>query len=88
MEAGAWVYRNFDIVSGIAFMPDSGHNYAQAPYQECTEEEYENLVSRMPVDIDWGRLSEFEKEDQTVGTKSYACLGDKGACEMVDLTRN
>jgi ribonucleoside-diphosphate reductase alpha chain len=86
MEAGAWVFRNFDIVSGISFLPYSGHSYAQAPYEECTEEQYIELLASMPEHIDWTQLSNYEKEDQTVGSKTYACSGD--ACEVVDLTKD
>jgi ribonucleoside-diphosphate reductase alpha chain len=84
MDAGAWVFRNFDIVSGISFLPYSGHSYAQAPYEECTEEQYVELLGEMPEHIDWTTLSNYEKEDQTVGSKTYACSGD--SCEVVDLT--
>lgn len=82
MEAGAWVYRNFDIVSGISFLPHSGHSYQQAPFEECTKEEYEQLLSTMPEEYDWSRLSEFEKEDCTVGMQVFACLG-KETCDML-----
>lgn len=83
MEAGAWVYKNFDIVSGISFLPFSGHNYKQAPYEEVTQEEYVELLGVMPEHIDWKLLSKYEKEDQTIGAKEYACSGD--SCEIVDL---
>lgn len=83
MEVGAWVYRNFDIVSGIAFLPKTQHSYQQPPYEECTKQDYEELLAQMPSEYDWTRLSEFEKEDRTVGTQVFACTGDK--CELVDL---
>ena len=88
MDVGAWVYRNFDEISGIAFMPHSGHaghSYKQLPYQECDKEEYEEFLAKMPKDVDWSRLKDFEDEDHTAGPKSYACTGEKGACEIVDL---
>lgn len=84
MEVGAWVYKHFDEVSGISFLPYSDHSYRQAPYQDCTKEEYETLVAKMPKDINWSALSNYEKEDNTVGNQTYACSGDK--CEIVDLT--
>jgi ribonucleoside-diphosphate reductase alpha chain len=86
MEAGAWVYKNFDIVSGISFLPYSGHSYQQAPYEEVLEDAYIELLGNMPEHIDWTRLSDYEKEDQTVGAKTYACSGD--SCEVVDLTKD
>lgn len=82
---GGWVYENFDEVSGISFLPHSDHSYKQAPYQECTKEEYEELLQKLPVDIDWSRLGEYEKEDNTAGTQTFACSGD--SCELVDLTK-
>jgi ribonucleoside-diphosphate reductase alpha chain len=80
MEVGAWVWENFDIVSGISFLPFSEHTYRQAPYQDIDEETYNAAVSEMPV-IDWTKLREFEKEDNTTGSHEYACAG--GACEIV-----
>jgi ribonucleoside-triphosphate reductase (thioredoxin) len=84
MEVGAWVYKNFDDISGISFLPHSDHSYRQAPYQDCVKEDYELLSSRMPKNIDWSLLANYEKEDTTAGTQTYACSGDK--CEIVDLT--
>ena len=83
MEVGAWVYSNFDEVSGVSFLPHSDHTYAQAPYQEITKDEYELMVSTMPVGTDWGRISEFEDRDNTVGSQTMACAA--GVCEIVDL---
>ena len=82
---GGWVYENFDEVSGISFLPHSDHSYRQAPYQDCTKEEYEELLAKLPTDIDWSRLGEYEKEDNTSGTQTFACSGD--SCEIVDLTK-
>ena len=83
MEAGAFVYKHFDEMSGVSFLPHSDHTYQQAPYQECTKEVYESALAVMPVDIDWTRLSEFEKEDTTVSSQTLACSG--GSCEIVDI---
>ena len=84
MEVGAWVYKNFDEVSGISFLPHSDHTYQQAPYQDCTQEEYEAALARLPQSIDWSEMVSYESEDNTKGTQTYACSGDK--CEIVDLT--
>ena len=83
MDVGAWVYKHFDEVSGISFLPFSDHTYAQAPYQDCTEDEYENMLTKMPVNVNWSRLQEFEKEDTTSGGRELACTA--GVCEVVDL---
>ena len=83
IEVGAWVYKNFDMISGISFLPYSDHSYKQAPYQECDEEEYNAMVAKMPTDIDWNELSKYEVEDNTRGSQEYACTGDK--CEVVDI---
>lgn len=86
MDVGAWVYKHFDEVSGISFLPYADHSYRQAPYQDCTKEEYEALLEKMPKGVDWSLLSKYEKEDNTVGNQTFACSGDK--CEVVDLTRS
>ena len=83
MDVGAWVYKNFDDISGISFLPHSDHTYAQAPYQEISKEDYKELHGKMPTSIDWSKLADFEKEDTTSGSKELACTAD--ACEMVDI---
>jgi ribonucleoside-triphosphate reductase (thioredoxin) len=84
MEVGAWVYKHFDEVSGVSFLPHSDHIYQQAPYQEVSEREYKDAVALMPELIDWAKLREYEKEDTSKGTQTFACVG--GSCEIVDLT--
>jgi len=83
MEVGAWVYKHFDEVSGISFLPHSDHSYAQAPYQDITEKEYQKLQKQMPSTIDWSLLQNYEKEDTTTGSKELACSA--GVCEVVDI---
>jgi ribonucleoside-diphosphate reductase alpha chain len=85
MEVGAWVYKHFDEVSGISFLPHSDHSYKQAPYQEVTKEEYDALVAKMPKNIRWEDLSFYETEDGTSGTQTLACTSD-GNCEIVDIS--
>jgi ribonucleoside-diphosphate reductase alpha chain len=84
MEVGAWVYKHFDEISGISFLPHSDHSYKQAPYQECTKIAYTALAVEMPKNVDWSLLKNYEKEDSTKGTQTFSCTGDK--CEIVDLT--
>lgn len=84
LDVGAWVYRHFDEVSGISFLPHSDHSYQQAPYQDCTRGDYETLLSVMPDAVDWSKLSEYETEDSTKGSQTLAC--SSGVCEIVDLT--
>ena len=84
MDVGAWVYKHFDEVSGVSFLPHSDHIYRQAPYQDCTKEEYQELLKKMPTDVDWSELSTYECEDNTTGSQTYACVGS--SCEIVDLT--
>jgi len=84
LEVAAWVYKHFDEVSGISFLPFSEHTYKQAPYQDCTKEEYEEMKAQMPSAIDWVVLRDFEKEDTTSGGRELACTA--GVCEVVDLT--
>jgi len=85
MDVGAWVYSNFDIMSGITFLPYSGHTYKQAPYQNITEKEYEEMLAQMPKDVDWSKLMEYEADDEyaSQNSKEYACSA--GACDVVDL---
>ena len=84
MDVGAFVFKHFDEMSGVSFLPHSDHTYQQAPYQECTVEEYEEALSRMPKSIDWDKLSAYELEDNTSGMQTLACSSD--GCEIVDLT--
>ena len=84
MEVGAFVYRNFDEMSGVSFLPHSDHTYQQAPYQDCTKHDYKILKSIMPSKIDWSKLSDFEAEDTTKSSQTFACTGE--VCEMVDIS--
>ena len=83
-SVGAFVYENFDEMSGVSFLPYNEHTYQQAPYQEVGKSDYEMLLSCMPDSIDWSKLSEYEVEDNTAGSQTLACSGD--SCEIVDLT--
>ena len=82
-EVGAWVFNNFDLISGVSFLPFSDHVYAQAPYQECGEKEYNDLLAKMPKQIDWNDLMKYEMEDNTAGMQTLACSAD--GCEVVDI---
>jgi len=82
-EVGAWVYKNFDEVSGISFLPHDDHVYKQAPYQDIDAEQYKEFLAKMPKSVDWSKLQEFEKEDTTSGGRELACTA--GVCEVVDL---
>jgi ribonucleoside-diphosphate reductase alpha chain len=80
-RVGAWVYDNFDDLSGISFLPYDGGTYAQAPYQEISKEKYDIAVAAFPKDIDWSKLVEFEKEDTTTSSHELACVS--GVCEII-----
>jgi len=84
LEVGAFVYKHFDEMSGVSFLPHSDHTYQQAPYQDCSKEEYKELLKTMPKKIDWTKLSEYEQEDNTKSSQTFACSGD--VCEVVDIT--
>jgi len=84
LEVGAFVYKHFDEMSGVSFLPFNEHTYQQAPYQDCDEATYQEMLGKMPGRIDWSKLSEYESEDNTSGSQTLACSGD--ACEIVDLT--
>lgn len=81
LEVAAWVFKHFDRMSGISFLPMSDHVYQQAPYQDCTQEEYETFLAKMPKNVDWNELSKFEKTDNTEGTQELACTA--GGCEIL-----
>jgi len=83
MEVGAWVWKNFDKVSGISFLPKSDHSYRQAPYEAITKEEWADLVLASPKHIDWAGLWDYEDEDNTESSQTFACTSD--SCEIVDI---
>jgi ribonucleoside-diphosphate reductase alpha chain len=81
LEVGAWVYKHFDIISGVSFLPHTDHVYKQAPYQEIGEDEYNLAVSAIPDDIDWSRLSDYETGDNTTVEHELSC--SSGGCEIL-----
>ena len=76
MEVGAWVYKHFDDVIGVTFLPHSDHVYKQAPYQEITKEDYDAMIKDFPKSIDWTKLQ--ENTDLTEGAQELACVA--GVC--------
>jgi ribonucleoside-diphosphate reductase alpha chain len=80
LEVGAWVYKNFDYMSGVSFLPFAEHTYKQAPYQDCKKEEYEILLNKMPKNVEWDKLAKYEKTDMTIGVQELACAS--GFCEI------
>ena len=80
LDVGAWVYANFDYMSGVSFLPFSEHIYKQAPNQDCDEKEYEFLVKKMPKQVDWTKLSDYENVDMTISSQELACVA--GGCEI------
>ena len=78
MDVGAWVWKYFDEISGISFLPHSDHTYVQAPYQDCTIEEYKELLDKTPKNIKWDSF--IETDDNTEGAQTLACTG--GSCEI------
>ena len=84
MAVGAFVYEHFDEMSGVSFLPFFEHTYRQAPYQDCDKDTYEAMLAQMPTAIDWVKLAEFETEDGTKSSQTFACTGD--VCEVVDIS--
>ena len=78
-EVGAWVYKNWDEVCGIAFLPreDDSHSYVQAPYEQISIVEYEKLVKEIPS-IDYAKYKEYD--DNTTSSQELACTA--GVCEI------
>lgn len=84
VDVAAWVYKNFDKLSGVSFLPYDGGSYKQAPYQEITEEEYNSWCENHPIpEIDWDLLRKYEWEDNTTGSQEFACVGN--SCEIVSV---
>lgn len=80
LDVAAWCHRHFDLLSGVSFLPFDPTEYPQAPYKSLTEAEYEDFLSKMPREIDWTKLSTYEKEDNTVGSQELACVA--GICDI------
>lgn len=78
-EVGAWVWKHFDEISGVSFLPFSDHTYQQAPYEDITEEQYHKLVSEIPTNIRWEDF--IENDDYTTGQQQLACTAS-GGCEI------
>jgi ribonucleoside-diphosphate reductase alpha chain len=78
LDVGAWVWRNFDEVSGVSFLPHDGGTYRQAPYEDCNEQQYNELLAKMPQAINWDALS--EADDNVEGAQTLACVA--GHCEI------
>ena len=84
VAVAAWVYQNWDDLAGVSFLPHSEHSYAQAPYQEVTEQEYFELLAESPKEVRFADLAFYETEDGTKGARELACSSDTG-CEVVDI---
>lgn len=84
IDVGAFVYKHFDEMSGVSFLPYSEHTYQQAPYTEVDKQGYLDMLEKSPKSIDWSKLSDYETEDTSKGSSTFACVG--GSCEIVDLT--
>ena len=80
VEVGAWVHKNFNILSGVSFLPhaDDDHSYELAPYEDCSPETYRKLAKTLPAEIDWNSVK--EEDDQTTASQEFACMA--GACEI------
>ena len=83
-DVGAFVYEHFDEMSGVSFLPYDDHVYQQAPYQDIDEATYSTLHARMPASINWEGLRDYESEDGTKASQTFACTGD--VCEIVDIS--
>jgi len=81
LQVAQWIWDNFDICSGISLLPFSDHVYQQAPYEDITAEQYDELLAAMPQGVSWDDLENHEQEDNTTGSQELACTG--GACEIV-----
>ena len=83
VDMAAFVYKHFDEITGVAFLPRDDHAYQQAPYQDIDKETYDKWVANSPKSIEWDKLRDFEKEDQTTGSQELACSA--GGCEVTTI---
>ena len=83
LKAGSWVYDNWDMIGGLSFLPRNDHVYRLAPYEEISEEKYNELAAKFPK-IDFSKLVSYEYDDQTNGAKELACVA--GLCEIDMVT--
>ncbi len=79
VETADWLYKNWEILGGLSFLPREEHSYTLAPYEEITKERYEEMAAKMPQ-IDFAQILLYEKEDATQGSKELACVA--GVCEI------
>ena len=79
IEVANWVYKNWDLVGGLSFLPRSNHVYQLAPYEEITKEKYEELLPTV-ADLDFSKIVTYEKVDDTDIKKELACAS--GLCEV------
>lgn len=77
-EVGAFVWKHFDRMSGVSFLPYDGGSYKQAPYEECSEEVYLEALEKMPKNINWEEL--VETDDNVEGVQTLSCSA--GTCEL------
>jgi len=82
IETGNWIYKNWDIVGGLSFLPRSNHVYQLAPYEACDKKTYEKLLKRFEG-IDFSKIVTYEQTDETKGSKELACVS--GVCEIDDV---
>jgi len=80
LDLQSWIFKNWDSIGGLSFFPVDDNIYENAPYEEVTEEQYEQLCKEFPDDIKWGKLTEIESEDGTMTSTEFACSG--GNCEL------
>ena len=82
MEGGAWIYKEWDDISGLSFLPysEEDHGYSQLPYRELDQNKYKELMEKMPSNLNWEKLHDYEKEDETTGARELSCTGEK--CEI------
>ena len=78
LEVGAWVYKHFDEISGISFLPHTDHTYVQAPYQDVDKETFRQELAKTPQLIEFEELLEYD--DNTEGAQTLACVGN--SCEV------
>lgn len=79
IDTANWLYKNWEMLGGLSFLPRTDHVYKLSPYEEITEEQYNTLVAKLP-EIDFANIVTYEEDDETSGSHELACVS--GVCEI------
>jgi ribonucleoside-triphosphate reductase (thioredoxin) len=85
IEVAHWLYKNWDLVGGLSFLPRSNHVYKLAPYESIDAQQYAELAKKWEG-IDFSKIMSYELKDETENKRELACAG--GVCEIEVVTQD